>query len=251
LKSAIDAVVGGGLHSRRWAVLNATVHPIVRARLRHPTPILRRVALDGINQYGWDLGGLFTVAPELRSLSLSGEDSDLLSPSSRLDLCNPRQFAVGGVQHFRMRIAILEKFVKTQRLTTLELTGTWSIAPRTAPVTLPTVRTLILNARGPISVMFSAIILPALVQLTVIGGKKEVEKQNVIDDRSAFKSVASKLETLRLESLHFDNKDHLKNTLVAAPKVKSLTMKDITYRGTRGAEKPIEGDFNRWRSGPD
>ena len=75
LKSAIDAIVGEGVHCRRWAVLNATVHPIVRARLRHRTPILRRVTLDGIDHREWDLGSLFTVAPELRSLSLSGRDS--------------------------------------------------------------------------------------------------------------------------------------------------------------------------------
>ena len=228
LRSAIDAVVGEGVHTRRWAVLNATVHPLVRARLKHPTPILRRVTLDGINQYGWDLGGLFTVAPDLRCLSLSGRDSVYYlhlpaSTSVTLDNIQLRGFNI------RTCAFILEKFVKTRRLTTVELTGTWSNGYQRGPFTLPTVRTLILNARGPISVIFSVIILPALVRLTLSGGERSYERQNIIEDHHAFTSVASKLEALRLESLHFDNEDHLKNTLAAAPKVKTLTMRDITY----------------------
>ena len=228
LRSAIDAVVGEGVHTRRWAVLNATVHPLVRARLKHPTPILRRVTLDGINQYGWDLGGLFTVAPELRSLSLSGRDSVyfLHLPASTFVTLDNLQLK--GFSTFTC-VSILEKFVKTRRLTTLELTGTWSNVSQKAPITLPTVHTLIVNARGPICVLLSAMILPALVQLTLIGGERPYERQNVIDDHNAFKPVASKLEALRLELLHFDNRDHLKNTLAAAPKVRRLIMRSLAY----------------------
>ena len=225
LRSAIHAVAGEGAHTRRWAVLSATVHPFVRARLQYPTPILRRVTLDGINQYGWDLGSLFTVAPELRSLSISGRDSIYFlylpaSTSVTLNNVHLKGFSIYTC------VSILEKL---RRLTTLEFTGTWSNISQRAPATLPTVRTLILNARGPISVIFSAIIWPALVELTLIGGGEGT--QNVIDNHSAFKLVATKLETLRLEFLHFDNQDHLKNTLVAASKVKKLVMRDITYSG--------------------
>jgi hypothetical protein len=227
IKNAIDAVIGGGLHARRWGTLNAVVHPYVRARLKHPTPILHRVALDGINQYGWDLAGLFPVAPKLQVLSLTGKDSIYylhLPASTSVTLNNLR---LEGFSIYTC-VSVLERFVKTQRLTTLELTGTWSHISQRAPVTLPTVRSLTLNARGPICVTFSAIIMPALVQLIVIGGRKTGERQNVLDDRDVFKSIGSKLETLRLESLLFDSEDYLESILVAAPKVKRLTMKDIT-----------------------
>lgn len=244
IKDAIHAVVGGGLHARRWRTLNAIVHPFVRARLTYPTPILRRVVLEGINQSGFHLGGLFPVAPKLHVLSLTGENSDYRPHLPASTAVTLDSLQLEGFGTFAC-IAILEKFVKSQQLTALELTGTWSNAPGIAPIALPAVRTLILNARGPISVMFSAIILPDLAQLVVIGGRREVERQNVVDDRDAFALVASKVETLRLESLHFDNKDHLKSTLVAAPKVGCLTMKDITYRA------PVEPALgvNKWRRG--
>jgi hypothetical protein len=226
--NAIDAVIGDGLHIRRWGTLNATVHPYVRARLKYPTPILHRVALESTNHYGWDFAGLFPAAPKLQDLSLRGGDSiDYLHlPASvfvTLDNLRLEGFSIYTC------VSILERFSITQRLTTIELTGTWSHTSRRPPVTLSTVRSLTLNARGPISVMFSAIILPTLVQLIVIGSWKADERKNVLDDRDAFKSVGSKLETLRLESLHFDNEDHLESILLAAPKVKGLTMKGITY----------------------
>jgi len=170
------------------------------------------------------------MAPNLRVLSLTGRDSVYylhLPASTSVTLESLR---LHGFSIFTC-ISILEKFVKTRRLTTLELTGTWSNASQRAPVTLPTVRTLILNARGPISVMFSALILPNMGELVVIGGDKDLGNQNVLDDHGAFQSFTSKLETLRLEFLRFDNKDHLKNTLVAVPKVKRLAMRGITYDG--------------------
>ena len=55
---------------------------------------------------------------------------------------------------------------------------------------------MILNAQGPINVLFSAIILPALVKLTLIGGERSYKRQNVIEDHSAFKPVASRLVEL-------------------------------------------------------
>lgn len=228
IRDAIDAVIGEGLHTRRWGTLDAMVHPYVRSRLKHPTPILHRVVLSGINKYGWDLAGLFPVAPKLRVLSLRGRDSIYYlhlpaSTSVTLDNLQLEGFSIYTC------VSILERFSKTQRLTALELTGTWNLISQRAPVTLPTVRSLALNARGPICVLFSAIILPALVQLIVIGGVKADERQNVLDDRDAFKPIGSKLETLRLESLHFDSEGHLESILVAAPKVTRLTMKGITY----------------------
>ena len=228
IRDAIDAVIGEGLHTRRWGTLNAIVHPYVRARLKHPTPILHRVALDGINQYGWDLAGLFPVAPKLQVLSLRGRDSIYylhLPASTSVTLDNLRLEGFG----IYTCVSILERFSKTQRLTAIEFTGTWNDISQRAPVTLPTVRSLTLNARGPICALFSAIILPTLVQLFVIGGGKVDERQNAINDRYAFKSIGANLETLRLESLHFDNKSHLESILVAAPKVTRLTMKGVTY----------------------
>ena len=228
IRDAIDAIIGEGLHTRRWGALNAMLHPYVRSRLKHPTPILHRVALSGINQYGWDLAGLLPVAPKLQVLSLRGRDSIyyLHLPASTAVTVDNLQLE--GFSIYTC-VTILERFSKTQRLTALELTGTWNHISQRAPTTLPTVRSLAVNAQGPICVLFSAIILPALVQLVVIGGGKADERQNVLDDRDAFKSIGSNLETLRLESLHFDNESHLESILVAAPKVTSLTMKGITY----------------------
>jgi len=226
IRDAIDAVVGGGLHTRRWGTLNATAHPYLLARLKHPTPILHRMALT--QSYGHDLAGLFPVAPKLQVLSLTGKASIYylhLPASTSVTLDN---LQLAGFSIFTC-VSILERFVKTQRLTNLELTGTWNHISQRAPVTLPTVRSLSLNARGPVCVVFSAILLPALVRLIVIGGRKADERKNVLDNRDAFRSIGSKLETLRLESLHFDNEDHLESILVAAPKVKRLTMKGITY----------------------
>jgi hypothetical protein len=232
MKNAIDAVIGDGLHTRRWGTLNAIVHPYVRARLKHPTPILHQVVLDGINQYGWNLAGLFPVAPKLQVLSLRGRDSIYYlhlpaSTSVTLDTLHLAGFSIYTC------VSVLERFSKTRRLTTLELTGTWSHNPQRPPVTLPTVRSLTLNARGPICLTFSAIILPNLVQLIVIGSRKADERRNVLENRDAFKSVGSKLETLRLESLHFDSEDHLEGILLAAPKVKRFTMKGVTYESYR------------------
>ena len=238
MKDAIDAVIGEGLHTRRWGTLNAMVHPYVRSRLKHPTPILHRVVLSGINYRGWDLAGLFPVAPKLRVLSLQGKNNanHLRLPASITVTLDNLQ-----LEGFRICtcVSILERFTKTQRLTALELTGTWNIVSQKAPITLPTVRSLTLNERGPISFLFSAIILPALVQLIVIGYGEADETQNVLDDRDAFKPIGSKLETLRLETLHFDSEGHLESILVAAPKVTRLTMKGVTYEAS---EDPILED---------
>ena len=54
----------------------------------------------------------------------------------------------------------------------------------------------------------------------------------------AFKSVASKLETLCLQYLRLHHKDHLRNTLVEAPKLKKLVMRGITF-GTSSLNGPI------------
>jgi len=98
--------------------------------------------------------------------------------------------------------------------------------------------------------MFSTLILPRMMELVVIGGDKDLGNQNVLDDHGAFKSFASKLETLRLELLHFDNKDHLKNTLVAVPKVKRLVMRGITYDGASMDRKgPTLLTVSEWISG--
>jgi len=225
---AIDAVTGKGLHTRRWGTLNAIFHPYLLARLRSPTPILHRVALTGICKFRYSLACLFPVAPKLQVLSLTGkaEIYPFYLPASTS--VTPDNLQLEGFS-IVICVSILERFVNTQRLTTLELTGTWSHISNKAPFTLPTVRSLSLNARGPVCVVFSAIMLPALVRLIVIGGRKADERTNVLDDRDAFRSVGSKLETLHLESLHFDNQDHLESILVAAPKVKRLTMKGITY----------------------
>ena len=230
IRNAIDAVVGEGLHARRWGTLDVTVHPFVRARLKHPTPVLRRVTLVGVMPYGWDFDGLFPMAPNLRDLSLTGMDSAYYLQIPASTLVTTENLRLQGFSAFTC-ISLLEKFVKTRRLTTLELTGTRSSASQRASVTLPTVHTLILNVRGPISVMFSALILPGMVELVVIGGDKDHRSQNVLDDHGAFQSFTSKLETLRLEFLRFDNKDHLKNTLVAVPKVNRLVMRGITCDG--------------------
>ena len=233
IKNAIDAVIGEGRHTRRWRTLKAIVHPYLRARLKYPTPILHRVDLDVVKQYETDLALSFPVAPKLRVFSLTGRTASsyyLRLPASTFVTLDNVQLV--GFKFYTC-ISLLERFSKTQRLRTLELTGTWNDnhrrPPLTLPITLPTVRSLILNARGPICVMFSAILLPALVELIVIGSQEPHERKNVLDDRDAFKSVGSRLETLRLESLHFDSEDHLESILLAAPKVKRLTMKGITY----------------------
>jgi len=236
MKNAIDAVIGGGRHTRRWGTLSAIVHPYLRPRLKYATPILHRVDLVFVNQYETDLTLIFPVAPKLQVFSLTGRtESDYYY--LRLPAFTPVTLENLQLVGFRFYdcISILERFSeKSQRLTTLELTGTWNYKPGRPPITLRTmlrtVRSLILNARGPICVMFSAIILPTLVELIVIGSQEAHERKNVLDDRDAFKSVGSQLETLRLESLHFDNEDHLESILLAAPKVKRLTMKGITYK---------------------
>ena len=227
IKNAIDAVIGDGLHTRRWGTLNVTVHPYVRARLKHPTPILHRVELDVV--YGCDLTGLFPVAPKIQVLSVRGGSNHYylhLPASTSVTIDN---LHLAGFNIY-ICVSVLERFSKTRRLTTLELTGTWSDNPQRPPITLPTVRSLTLNARGPICVIFSAITLPSLVELIVIGSQEAHERKNVLDDRDAFKSVGGTLETLRLESLHFDREGHLESILLAAPKVKRLTMKGITYQ---------------------
>jgi len=228
IKNAIDAVIGDGLHTRRWGTLNAIVHPYLRAQLKYPTPILHRVELEVVNQYGCDLSGLFPVAPKLQVLSVRGGNDIYylhLSASTSVTLDN---LHLEGFSIY-ICVSVLKRFSKTRRLTTLELTGTWSDNPQEPPATLPTVRSLTLNAWGPVCVMFSAITLPTLVELIVIGCQYDHERNNALDDRDAFKYVGSTLETLRLESLHFDNEDHLESILLAAPKVKRLTMKGITY----------------------
>jgi len=254
IKNAIDAVIGEGRHTRRWRTLNATVHPYLRVRLKYPTPILHRVDLDVVDQYETDLTLIFPVAPKLQVFSLTarmGSNYYLRLPASTFVTLDNLQLVEF---RFYTCISILERFSKTQRLTTLELTGTWNDnlrrPPITLPITLPTVRSLILNARGPICVMFSAIILPTLVELIVIGGQVAHERKNVLDDRGAFKSVGSTVETLRLESLHFDNEDHLESILLAAPKVKRLTMKGITYEAYKVPvlEGPTSND-STWNLG--
>jgi len=228
IKNAINAVIGGGLHTRRWGTLNAILHPYLRARLKHPTPILHRVELNVVNRHGWGLTGLFPVAPKLQVLSVRGGDDIYylhLPASTSVTLDN---LHLAGLSIY-ICVSVLKRFSKTRRLTTLKLTGTWSDKPQGPPVTLPTVRSLTLNALGPVCVMFSAITLPALVELIVIGSQYDHERNNALDDRDAFKTVGSTLKTLRLESLHFDSEDHLESILLAAPKVRRLTIKGITY----------------------
>lgn len=228
IRKSIDAIIGEGLHARRWESLDAMSHPYVLARLKYPTPILHRVVISGVGRYGWNLEGLFPVAPKLRVLSLRGSNGIYYlrlpaSPSVTVDNLQLEGF------NLYTCVSILERFSKTQQLTTLELIGTWSHEPHRGPITLPTVRSLTLNAQGPICVIFSAIILPSLVQLIVIGSQKADERKVMIDDNYAFTSIESKLETLHLESLHFYSEHDLESILVAAPKVKRLTMKDVTY----------------------
>jgi len=227
VKNAINAVIGGGRHTRRWGTLNAIVHPYLRVRLKYPTPILHRVDLDVVKQYEMDLTLILPEAPKLQVFSLTGrEDSNyyLRLPASTFITVDSLQLV--GFRYYTC-ISTLERFSKAQRLTTLELTRPWNDYREliTPPVTLPTVRSLTLNTWDSMCVMFSAIILPTLVELIVIGS----QWNKVLDDCDAFKSVGSKLETLRLESLHFDNEDHLESILLAAPKVKRLTIKGITY----------------------
>jgi hypothetical protein len=245
MKDAINAVIGEGVHTRRWRNLDATINPYVRSRLTHPTPLLHRVELDGIDTYEYDLGALFPMAPNLRVLSLS-------RPGVGHFLCLPDSTYV-TVDNLRLKgfkitacLFALERYAKAGRLTTLELTGTWRYIPQAAPVTLPTVRTLTLNTRGPIDALFFVIIMPALVHLVVTGQGNNGESQNVPDGYGAFKSVASTLETLHLESIHFGSKDHVKCILIAAPKVKRLIMKHISYEAS--VDLTLDG-MGGWISG--
>jgi F-box-like len=253
MESAIGAVLG---HAYRWETLNAILHPHVRARLKNPTPILRRVALDGIHKYGWNLSDLFPIAPKLHVLSLTctGDEPVLGThlPASTYVTLNHLQLA--GFSLSRC-ISISWDFAKTRQLTTLELTGTWNYAYG-GPLTLPSVHTLILNAQGPMSIVFSTLTLPVLVHLAVVGGGNDGGRKHALDGRDSFIWVASKLETLSLEFVHFDCRDHLKSILAAAPKVKWLVIRDIAYgtsadpilkenggEGTSGLGKSSEPDY--------
>jgi hypothetical protein len=226
MRDAVRDLVGGGFHTLRWGTLDITLHPYILRVLGYPTPILRRAAIEGIGWYLSNIGVLLPMAPNLRSLSLTG-----MGTAPRLQISVPSYVTLDSLQLEGLSIytctSILEGYAKAGRLTTLELTGIRNDTPQTAPITLSTVRNLTLNARAPIGYVFSVIILPALVRLFVVGGGDDGGGANML---SGIESVASNLETLHLESLHFDSKDHIKSILVEAPNVDRLTIKGISYR---------------------